>query len=324
MSTVNFAWCSAEAPELRQLPSKKKTKKNPPAATPGSSNPAAVQLPESPRRPAAAIPDAPNPAAPTIPQTSNSPAAVIPETPALRAAPVVDAPSDQPPKSPKGVHLLRVRFPAGMVAELQAGLKLRPCSVWGDGFCGLRVGCSMRNTGMEELVQDLEHFWDYDGFANVPPGTITYDTITNELGQKRFTELQRGGVDDGGAISTLRRVRAALENKSKRLNRRYWWADECWEHLSHIMQAPVLWIDCRTVIPGVHEQAFPFVLYLPSLPYVAVFKTLAEVQPFLNTRPPGETTVAHGAGFDGEHYCALLPPDVSPNFAGPDRIEAWD
>jgi hypothetical protein len=90
------------------------------------------------------------------------------------------------------------------------------------------------------------------------------------------------------------------------------------------MQAPILWIDCRPIVPGVHEQEFPFVLHLPTLPCVAVFATLAEVQPFLNTRPRGETTVAHGAAFAGDHYCALLPPDVTPNFAGPDRIDPWD
>jgi hypothetical protein len=38
----------------------------------------------------------------------------------------------------------------------------------------------------------------------------------------------------------------------------------------------------------------------------------------------GETTVAHGAAFAGDHYCALLPPDVTPNFVGPDRIDPWD
>ena len=176
---------------------------------------------------------------------------------------------------------------------------------------------------MEESVQDLEHFWDYDGFANVPPGTITFDTITNTEGEsaptRRYAEAKR---ED--SIAILRRVRAALDSEAKRLNRRYWWSDECWEYLSHIMQAPILWIDCQPIVPGVHEQAFPFVLYLPTEPYVAVFATLAEVQPFLATRPRGETTVAHGAAFAADHYCALLPPDLTPNFAGPDRIDPWD
>jgi hypothetical protein len=127
---------------------------------------------------------------------------------------------------------------------------------------------------MEELVQDLEHFWDYGDYANVPPGTITFDTITNTDGEsaptRRCTEEQR---DD--TIDILRRVRAALNNQAKRLNRRHWWPDEHWEHLSHIMQAPILWIDCRPIVPGVHEPEFPFVLYLPTLPYVAVFATYA-------------------------------------------------
>jgi hypothetical protein len=199
ISTVNFKWVSAEALELRHK-ALKKTKKNPPAAaTPETSNPAAdFGIPESPCPAAAAspeifnpaadvgIPDFPcpssaaanqdmlNPPAAATPETSNPAAEVdIPDSSVIEAAPVVDAPSDQPSKSPKGVHLGIVQFREGVVAELRAVLNLRPCNTHLDGFCGTRVAASLRNTTMEELVQDLEHFWDYDGHANAPPGTIT-------------------------------------------------------------------------------------------------------------------------------------------------------
>jgi hypothetical protein len=234
---------------------------------------------------------------------------------------VVNAPSDQPPKSPKGVHLGSVQFREGVVAELRAVLSLRPCNTHLEGFCGTRVAASLRNTTMEELVQDLEHFWDHDGHTSVPPGTITFDTIANTEGEsaptRRCTEEK---MED--PIAILRRARVALDPEAKRLNRRrHWWSDECWECLSHTMQAPILWIDCQPIVPGVHEQAIPLVLCLPTEPRAAVFVTLAEVQPFLATatRPRGETTVSHGAAFAAGHCCALLPPDVTPNFAGPDR-----
>ena len=326
---------------------KSKTKKNPPpavapeasaAATPEAAaadiqDTSAAVAQETETSAAAADVQDTSAAAASVIVVQDTSAAVAPETSAaaadvrgssvIEAAPAVHAPSDQPPKSPNGIALGTVKFRDGVLAELRAVLNLRPCNTHLDGFCGTRVAAALRNTTMEELVQDLEHFWDYDGYANVPPGTITFDTITNAEGEsaptRRYTDQK---MED--SIAILRRVRAALDSQAIRLNRRYWWPDEYWEYLSHIMQAPILWIDCQPIVPGVYEQEFPFVLYLPTQPYVAVFATLAEVQPFLATRPRGETTVAHGAAFAADHYCALLPPDVTPNFAGPERIDPWD
>jgi len=166
---------------------------------------------------------------------------------------------------------------------------------------------------MEQLVVDLEAFWDYEENEDVPPNATTFKDFRNCDGSERYAEADRNE-----AVHELIGVRKALRLEFRKLHRRYWWPSDNWGILSHLTNAPLLWVDARPQIP---EEAARYILYLPALPYVKPFSTLQEVKAFLTIRPPSESTTTHAVAFSGEHYSALYPPDMVPNYAGPNRLE---